>query len=59
MQRGKSDKKKSEENHLFSLLILDIGQFNNFISLIRKNSPCYSQQENKEEKLNAYSVPSI
>ena len=59
MQRGKSDKKKSEENHLFPLLILDIGQFNNFISLIRKNSPCYSQQENKEEKLNAYSVPSI
>ena len=31
-----------------------------FISLLRKkNSPCYSQQENKDEKLNAYSVPSI
>ena len=47
--KNKCRGEKNEENHLFPSLILDIGQFNNFISLLRKNSPCYSQQENKEE----------
>ena len=48
--KNKCRGEKNEENHLFPLLILDIGQFNNFISLLRKKSPCYFQQENKEEQ---------
>ena len=60
---GNQIRKKIKENHLFSLLILDaywaIRQFD-LISLSSEiETPCNSQKENKEEKLNAYSVPSI